>query len=145
MIEENDVFAAGSIEPLGVGSMGDTLTINKGDVVTLKSGGPAMTVEGFHNAPLSVAQRIGETTGRMVRVAWADLSGMVHEGAFWDHMVVKKAEGASPPDGRTLGPGPYQPASQAARQPVFQPQPQQVRQADGDADNARRQRHEADE
>lgn len=76
--------------------MTDTLVIAPGDVVTLKSGGPAMTVEGLHAAPHNVSELIKQT-GQMARVAWADAGGMVQQSQFWLHMLVKKADNKDQP------------------------------------------------
>lgn len=114
--------------------MTDTLLIAPGDTVTLKSGGPAMTVEGMHPAPHSVAELVKQT-GNMARVAWADATGAIHEHAFWLHMLAKKAEDKAP----AAVPAPAPAAvtardnSMAPRGPVFKPS---APASDDDRDNA---------
>ncbi len=75
--------------------MTDTLVIAPGDTVTLKSGGPAMTVVGMHAAPHNISELIKQT-GQMAMVVWADAGGLVQQSQFYLHTLVKKAEDKKP-------------------------------------------------
>lgn len=57
-----------------------------GDVVRLKSGGPAMTVEG-NAAAAPIPAGSGFAADRMVRCVWHDEAGVLHEHVFWPHLL----------------------------------------------------------
>lgn len=73
------------------------LPIAIGDIVTLKSGGPAMTVQGIvEPAPADKGLQHGFPTDKQVRVVWFDVTGNAQERVFWPHLLVGKGTGAGP-------------------------------------------------
>lgn len=76
------------------------IVLGVGDVVTLKSGGPAMTIEGFEVPPAGATSAPKAfPADKLVRVVWFDASGIAQERTFWPHLLILK-------DGDKVDPAP---------------------------------------
>lgn len=64
------------------------LPIETGSVVTLKSGGHAMTVVGFEPMPANTTRVADFPTEKSVRCVWMNDAGDIDEKLFWPHTLV---------------------------------------------------------
>jgi uncharacterized protein YodC (DUF2158 family) len=67
--------------------------ISAGDVVTLKSGGPTMTVEGIEKHPANAGIK-GFKSDEQIRTLWFDATGAKQEALFWPHVLILDAKAA---------------------------------------------------
>jgi uncharacterized protein YodC (DUF2158 family) len=89
-----------------------------GDVVTLKSGGCPMTVQGFEKQPVPAGS--GFASDRMVRCVWIDRVGAAIERLFWPH-VLAKVEDKGVPEKERVAPPPRPPLASDKRAPAGDP------------------------
>ena len=69
-----------------------------GDVVTLISGGPPMTVEGLENGPVPPAGLApGASPQLLVKCVWFNEAGAFAHGIFNAAVLVGKSDSAAPP------------------------------------------------
>jgi uncharacterized protein YodC (DUF2158 family) len=64
----------------------DTATFEPGDIVRLKSGGPAMVVESIESHP-PAARTKGIVGDLQVRALWFDAAAARQEALFWPHVL----------------------------------------------------------
>ena len=61
--------------------------IAPGEIVRLKSGSPAMTVEGIEKHPANAGVK-GFKADKQIRTLWFDANGSRQEALFWPHVLV---------------------------------------------------------